>query len=406
MKILFVRTFCPNPIAYGSEMRSSRLVDYLTTKGDVDLLTLTDPTDKADKNYIAAKFKNFYYFDQKAKNTRLTQAEKLLSFLPWQLDEYYSKEIQAKIHLIVERNQYDLIFVYKLNPVYYFLRLPSKWHTKIVIDFDDILSELYFNFYKDPITARKNSYSLHLYEQKALKHFKRVFLCSKSAVAKIKQWYQPKVGIVPNVFSAVPGDFFAPAADMNELLFVGSLDYFPNTEGLKWFFEHTWPELKRAYPALKLKVVGKAQKDGAALMGYFGGPKDVTVHVNVKSVRPYYEQCFASIVPLLNGSGTRLKILESVAFGRPVLTTVKGMEGLDFTDQKDIFVFHQDPKTFIDGYKALLNRDVYKSVTNDALRVLQEQYSPQAFTNYMDENWTIMKEGLPHASGERHYTHI
>src|SRR5207249_4557368 len=104
-----------------------------------------------------------------------------------------------------------------------------------------------------------------------------------------------------------------------------------------------------------------------------------------------YQDYFATIVPLLNGNGTRLKILESVTYGRPVLTTLKGMEGLDFINKRDIFVFNKDPKTFIDSYETLLNKEFYKVITENAYKVLESRYSYPVFQSDMDKNWNLIK---------------
>lgn len=391
MKTLFVRALCPNPIAYGSEMRSSRLVDFLGRKGQVDLLTLSKPTDKSDAAYIQSKFKNFFHFDQNGPQQRLNAFEKLTGLLPWQLTEFYSKDIQTGIDKVLAQNAYDCIFIYKLSPLLYFLRQPADLKGRTVIDFDDILSDLYLNYYKNYFTARKNSYSLRFYEQKALQEFRRVFVCSKDAVSKVPGRLQTKTAIIPNVFEASVNSMMALPAAKDRLLFVGSLDYFPNTEGLKWFFAAVWPQVKTQYPQLKMSVVGKSPREPRSLLESFGNPADVDVAVNVPDVRPYYELCFASVVPLLNGSGTRLKILESAAFGRPVITTLKGMEGLDFTDAKDIFLFH-DGASFAGAYGALLDGQKYASVRTSAFDLLQKEYSPAAFERDMDDHWKSIQE--------------
>jgi glycosyltransferase involved in cell wall biosynthesis len=386
MKILFVRTYCPNPIFYGSEMRCSRFVDYFKKKGRLDLLTLSKPTEMADRCYIKNNFTKFHFFDQKGDHLRLTAFEKFVHLLPWQIMAFYAKDLQERLNRILLEEQYDLIFIFKLDPVFYFLQLPGAWHKKIVIDFDDIVSDLYRNHYKNPLTAVKNSCFLKHYENRSLERFKRVFVCSSDAVLKISPKHRQKVGIVPNIFQTAKENHSPAEGNHNRILFVGSLDYFPNTEGLKWFFDVVWPQVKKTYPPLRMTVAGKAFKDPIVMASFFGNPEDVDFYINVPSVMPYYQDCFASFVPLLNGSGTRLKILESVAYGRPVISTVKGMEGLDFDNGKSIFVF-QDAQSFLDAYKALLNKECYANVVENALSILKQRYSLNAFISSMDENW-------------------
>jgi glycosyltransferase involved in cell wall biosynthesis len=390
MKILFVRTYCPNKLSYGAELRALQFVDYFKQKGQMDLLTLTKPGEESDAVYIKKNFRNFYYFDQRGEHPRLNTLEKLITLLPWQINGFYAKDFQQRLNKIVEENQYDLIFVFKLEPVYFFLQLASKWHSRVVMDFDDILSDLYSKYYKNPITSYKNSRSLKLYEKKALQRFNRVFVCSQDAVAKTHPHYRHKVGIIPNIIQSSPENFLPVPHDRNRLLFVGSLDYLPNIDGLKWFFQNVWPEFKALFPQVKLTIIGKSPQDGKYVSSFLGDPRDVEIVINVPSVEPYYRNCFATIVPLIVGSGTRLKILESVSYHRPVLTTLKGLEGLAFRNNKEIMIF-KDPRSFKKAYEALLDPDRYQKMTKNALQVLEQEYSQNTFDNCMRFNIELLE---------------
>lgn len=388
MKILYIRPYFPSSLLYGGELRNRWFVDYLRKKGDVDMFILVRGGKEMDQEYLRTKFKRFY-FAEKLGST--SSWEKFKYFLPWQLAQLYSKETQAQLNALVERENYDLIFVNKLFPVPYALRLPSQWHDRVVVDFDDVLSDLFRSSYKDFIKSRKNSLFLKMNEEMALKKFKKIFVCAEDALTKIKPEYHKKVGIVPNVFTVSRNHMFEPAADKNRLLFVGSLDYEPNAEGLEWFLKNVWPGVKTQFPYLKLSIVGKAPKPEIVL-ARFKNYADISMELNVPDVKPYYKESFASVVPLLNGSGTRLKILESYAYGRPVLTTQKGMEGLDFTDTKDIYVF-ENKETFCAGYCELLNDGHYRKVCSEGFSVLENKYSPAAFEKNMDDHWAFINRG-------------
>lgn len=388
MRILIIRSYCPAKIFYGGDMRVSRFIDYFSRFSRLDLLTLLKPHEVSDLDAVKRAFANYYYFESFVQKPSFLS--RMVYALPWQLTQFYSFENQDRLRGIIEENRYDFIFVSKLEPLLYLLRLPKKWHDRIIIDFDDILSDLFRNHYTNFFTSRKNSFFLKFNENKALKYFRRVFVCSSGALNKINGKYRHKVGIVPNVYPYAE-KAFPPSPDKGRLLFVGSLDYFPNTEGLHWFFKTIWPQVKQIYPDLKLTVVGKAQRDALSCYASFCRPQDVEITVNAPSVVPHYQNCFASIVPILNGSGTRLKILESAAFGRPVISTEKGMEGLDFEDDRQILLF-KDADSFIHAYKKLLEHKTYDNIVSGALNVLKNSYSQDAFQKSMDENWqTIMK---------------
>jgi len=135
------------------------------------------------------------------------------------------------------------------------------------------------------------------------------------------------VAVVPNSVDTDSLRPLRPPADDNEVLFLGGLGYGPNREAVRFIVAELAPLLARE-GITPLIVGGDASDlgDAAAAPGsdrggtrFLGKPADVL---------PAYERSFATIVPLFSGSGTRLKVLESFAYGRPVVSTAKGIEGL------------------------------------------------------------------------------
>jgi polysaccharide biosynthesis protein PslH len=111
------------------------------------------------------------------------------------------------------------------------------------------------------------------------------------------------------------------------ILFVGSLDWQPNVDGLIWFIKNCWPQVLEKLPQLELQIVGK--NPDALLIECAAATKQVKVVGRVKEVAPFLQNACASVVPLLTGSGTRMKIFESFASGVPVISTTIGAEGLE-----------------------------------------------------------------------------
>jgi glycosyltransferase involved in cell wall biosynthesis len=108
-----------------------------------------------------------------------------------------------------------------------------------------------------------------------------------------------------------------------DLLFVGSLDWEPNRMGLNWFFLKIWPLLCQAHHSIQITLIGRgAQK-------YAKGILQCTAFDFVPDLSPYYESHHVVIIPILHGGGMRIKLLEAMAFGMPVVTTTKGNQGLN-----------------------------------------------------------------------------
>ena len=118
-----------------------------------------------------------------------------------------------------------------------------------------------------------------------------------------------------------------PGAD--RVLFFGSLDFPPNRDGVVWFVEQVWPLVHRRVPTATLHVAGRgAPPEVLALAGHPG----VEVVGEVPDAVPVYAAADVVVVPLRIGTGTRLKALEAMAAGRPVVGTTIGLEGLGLDD--------------------------------------------------------------------------
>jgi glycosyltransferase involved in cell wall biosynthesis len=124
----------------------------------------------------------------------------------------------------------------------------------------------------------------------------------------------------------------SPQRVPNRLCFVGSLDYVPNLDGLEWFLDSVWPLLRRRRPDLELELVGR----GAGARAQALVRPAVRLVGAVASVRPHLEQAALGIVPLRIGGGTRLKVVEALALGTPLVSTPIGAEGLELEDGRHL----------------------------------------------------------------------
>jgi PST family polysaccharide transporter len=213
-----------------------------------------------------------------------------------------------------------------------------------VVDFDDIMSK----FRLRQISAEGASMGrqwralapldaqlIARAEQRIAQNWHAVSVCTDEDVA-ILQEEHPDTPIVkvPNVLErdALP---LRAADGRTNLLFVGNLGFGPNVSGLQTFIEQAWPRVQQAVPDTKLTIVGL---NPTADFIAFAAQHGLAVHANAPSLRPYYEQADIIIVPILFGSGTRIKILEAMAYGRPVVSTTIGAEGMSLEHRQHLML--------------------------------------------------------------------
>jgi glycosyltransferase involved in cell wall biosynthesis len=144
----------------------------------------------------------------------------------------------------------------------------------------------------------------------------------------------PEVSEVP---TGVDLEYFTPPQAMpkqHDFVFVGSMDWLANIDGVQYFVREILPLIRRRRPKATLAIVGR--KPGPEIEKLAREDTGITVTGTVPDVRPYLWSSRLSIVPLRIGGGTRLKIYEAMAAKSPLVSTSIGAEGLEYTDGENI----------------------------------------------------------------------
>ena len=155
------------------------------------------------------------------------------------------------------------------------------------------------------------------------------------------------------------------------LFHIGALDWAPNQEGLIWFFNHCWPKIHQENPDLKFYLAGRNAPEWferiIKLEGveYLGEINDAYDFINSKAVM---------VVPLFSGSGMRIKIIEGMALGKPIVTTDIGTEGIPTESGKNILIAN-DADRFTEAINQLINdRSLSDRIGTNAIGFIQEKY--------------------------------
>lgn len=140
--------------------------------------------------------------------------------------------------------------------------------------------------------------------------------------------------VVPNSINTAVYEESSETAPF-DVVYVGKMDYRPNVDAVTWFVEEIWPLVRREWPSATFAVVGQKPK---AQVQALAGRDGVVVMGRVPSVLPYLFGAKVNVLPLRMGSGTRLKLLEALAVGKPVVSTSVGAEGFALRDGEEVLV--------------------------------------------------------------------
>lgn len=203
-------------------------------------------------------------------------------------------------------------------------------------------------------------------------YFDEIWTCSEDDIEKFKI-HNPNTKVT---FACLPNGSDTEARNMQDitnnykkLLFVGSLNYFPNVNGLEWFVNTIFKNLPSDF---ELTIVGKSPK--ADDFKFVDAYDNIHLIGEVDDVQPYYASHDVVIVPVLEGSGTRLKILEAFSYGKLVLSTAKGIEGIEGHDGEHFIKFEN-----LDDFdsKFIKNHDLdnFESIRKRSRQLVEDRYS-------------------------------
>lgn len=280
---------------------------------------------------------------------------------------------------------FDVVHVFRLGT------MPFAWHylrdvqprPGCHLDLDDIESKTrrrIASLYRGlghPLRAAaesKDANRLALLEAVAFREFDRIYVCSESDRAEVANRGRAEVCVLRNAVR--PPAVVQPPTSRGEFrfLFVGTLGYYPNEDAVRYFCTQVLPLIReRSTRKVRVCIVGSSpSKDLISL-----GAADVEVVGQAPDLEIWYRSCHAAIVPLRAGGGTRIKILEAFSYGRPVVTTSVGVEGIDAIPNRHVLI-GDTPEAFADACVRLISDEALRrELVENARRLLHEQHMPE-----------------------------
>jgi glycosyltransferase involved in cell wall biosynthesis len=209
----------------------------------------------------------------------------------------------------------------------------------------------------------------------------------------IKQAYQSWSAADPPPHRASGTRTETPRVGMQRrrLLFVGSMDYHANVDAVVEFARDVWPAIHKQRPELVFTVVGRRPTREVRALGRLPA---IEVTGTVADIRPYYHDAIAVVVPLRIGGGTRLKILEAMAAGVPVISSRLGAEGLAVSDREDILLAERADE-YYQALAALEDERRRRSLIDRARALVRTHYDWSAIGARLIETHLLLAGSTP-----------
>ncbi len=209
------------------------------------------------------------------------------------------------------------------------------------------------------------------YEKKWTKFYHLVLTNSEKDKKYLNSIGIKNVNILPPLLK-IDGDLKIKEKE-NYILFVGKMDYAPNPDAVNYFLNKIFPHIRKVHPEIEFFIVGSNISED--LKKKWEKEKNVRVFVNVPDVDPFYEKAVSFISPLRFGTGIKVKILEAMKCGAPVVTTEVGTEGMNVSDGKHLLIAKDEKDFAFKVIELIENKDLREYILKNAFLFVKENYN-------------------------------
>jgi glycosyltransferase involved in cell wall biosynthesis len=378
VKLLVLSTWFPCPPDNGSKLRAFYLLRAMECSHQVTLVAFRPAHDSTNGLFPAPTLGGIRVYPVPADPYRYVNVPRVLKFTsPIPVVFYPNGLMQQTVAQIAGLCQWDAVVAFQTPAALYALRLPG---VPSVLDVDTALS---YNMYarytsQNSSLARLRTWvswqKAHQYETCLFRKFQACTVVSPTEldhVAAMVSAANCRVEVVPNGVDCQHNRPGLVQLVPNTLVFNGSLTYSANYEAMRFFLAEIYPLIRHQVPGVAVTITGSISD-----VNLPGLRLDENVRFSgyVEDVRPLVAGAWACVVPICQGGGTRLKILEAMALGTPVVATSKGAEGLDVVDGEHILLA-DDPGSFASRALQLLNDpELRQRLAANARRLVEQRY--------------------------------
>jgi len=373
MRILFLSGWFPEPPDNGIKRRIHNQLRLLGRRHRVTLVSFSDgePT-LAQRQRLTTFCAEVHAVPVKAFDPHRWSARLAsLGWRPRSLVDTFSPAMAEVIRDLVSAGGYDVVVTSEIplsNYARYFDGIPALLDTVE-------LGILYDQFARASTAWARWRYWLtwekwRLYLRHVLGAFRVCTVVSQREreLLELAAPGGPTIEVVPNCLDLAEYDLATGSREPNSLIFTGAFSYAVNYEAMSWFVRDIYPLIQANVPEVSLTITGDPA--GRALPA----TRNLRLAGHVADIRPLVAASEVSLAPLRTGAGSRVKILEAMALGTPVVSTSKGAEGLDVRPGEHLLIA-DEPRMYAEEVVRLLGDRVLRDrLARNARRLVEERY--------------------------------
>ncbi len=398
LKILCVSQMPASPPRFGAQARVHGLMTQLAKRHDLTAAMIIDDEFDADEcrramqEYCREVVLVPNPWGRPGLAKRLLQVRSLASLRSFERLRVTVPAMRQTLDRILRATRFDVVNLEFPYLGHYELRIAPAGQKapRLVVDSHEIAYDLARQFARANGSLGRRLYAganwrkLRREELGTYRKADGVYLCSAADEQRLlDQLPGVSTAVVPN---AADVEYFQPRLtdpppDGRTVVYFGLLSTVPNVDGVMHFARDIWPRIAAAHPQARWKIIGI--RPPASIQALAGPRIEVTGFV--PDLRPHLAEAAAVVVPLRLGGGTRLKIVEAMAMGKPIVSTALGAEGIEAVTGRDILI-EDEPAGFADAVgRVLAEPGLAASIGQSARRLAVERYSWDAAARRLED---------------------
>lgn len=387
MNILLLCNKSPFPPSEGGPMAMNSVVNGLLEAGhSVKVMAFNSDKYHVDIESIPKDYRQktkIEFVDIDLKINAKEAFKNLFTNESYHVQRFISEEFKNRLVKVLKREQFDIVQLEMIYMAPYIDTIREHSKATIVLRAHNVEHKIWERMAKKTFFFAKRWYLNHLV--RTLRHYEMGVLDKVDGIAAITVTdasYFRRFTATPviDLPFGVNIDKFEPVFNVSDkptFYHIGSMNWMPNEEAIKWFLKNVWDNVLERIPEAKLYLAGRNMPKWLKKTD----KKNVEIVGEVPDAHEFVNRHNVAVVPLLSGSGMRIKIIESMALGKTVITTLVGAEGIQYTEFENIIIADNAPKMVENICRLYKHPEEAEAIGLNARRLVEEIYDNKKIIN-------------------------